>query len=306
MKKMFTRIGLASAALVGTMSTVGAQTVPPEFQWKVLATGISQPKGLDAAHYQAGAGSMGRKLFVAESGQNRVVEVDRATGIWAPMASTGSFPVGVACYGGPFAQYMYVGNAFSGGIEKVASDGTTTQFALAGMSIAGLDFSKGIFGQYLYAGQWAAGNIWRVDSQGNATLFASAPGTETRYLTFSKGGPFGAYLYYTDFVQGNVHRVAPDGTVTLFATLRSPGIEGLTFGPGGIFGKDLYVGNLSTGEIFRIAEDGTWVVWASGFPGVADILFQPGGRGGFTMYLVDGQASGKVYSVGAVRSRKML
>ena len=292
-------LGLLTAALIGSVSSVSAQTVPPKFSYKQVATGLQQPKGLDAAHYHAGVGPMGRNLFVAESGLDRITEVNKLTGAWAPMASSSTFPVGVACYGGPFGMYMYVGNAMSGGVTKVAEDGTVTPFALAGMSVAGLDFGKGVFGEYLYAGEWVAGDIWRIDAAGNATLFASLPaGSQSRYLAISHGGEFGTYIYVSDYMTGNVYRVDPVGNVSFFTNVTSAyGLEGLTFGPGGAFGKDLFLGSLSTGEIFKVSADGTTVVWGSGFPGVADILFVPGGKGGFTMYFVDGQSNGSVVGV---------
>lgn len=295
---MKNRAGFMVASLFATLAVASAgtaQTVPAPFRARLLAGGLVSPKGLDSAHYQAGAGPMGDYLYVAESGLNRIVEIDLGTGLVEPMAATlGAFPVGVGCYGGPFAQYMYIGCAYGGGIERMDMNGVTTAFALTGLSVAGLDFGKGPFGQYLYAGEWPNGRIWRVDQLGNATLFATVPG-EARYLEFSDGGPFGHNLFVSDYMTGTVYRVDPRGAVTLFASTAAFGLEGLSFGPGGAFGTNLFVGSLATGQIFEIAPNGAVSLWGSGFPGVADIRFLPGGRGGFTMALVDGHSA--VYTV---------
>ena len=288
----------ALALFAGNLS-LSAQTVPNPFRVRLLTDGLVQPKGIDAALHGTGAGPMGANIYVAESGLDQMVEIDIHTGAISLFSATGDFPVGVGCWGGPFSQYMYVGCAFSGGgIERISVDGIGTPFAMQGMNVSGLDFGKGPFGPNLYAGEWQVGNIWQVDPAGNATLFASIPG-ESRYLRSSGGGQFGHYLYVTDFTTGKIYRIDASGNDSLFADTGVPGLEGLAFGPGGVFGKDLYVGNLSTGEIYRVAQDGTVTLWASGFPGVADILFKPGGAGGFSMYLVDGHSS--VYLVSKER-----
>ena len=295
---------ILAAGITATLAALPAstQTVPNPFETRILASGLVQPKGLDAALHGAGAGPMGQNVFVAESGLNRIVEVDIRTGVVTPVCPAADFPVGVACWGGPFAQYMYVGCAFSGGgIERISADGVGMPFALAGRNVAGLDFGKGPFGSDLYAGEWTLGNVWRVDPDGNETLFATVPG-ESRYLRFSQGGDFGHFLYVTDYATGYIHRIDPQGNVTLFAQTGAYGLEGLAFGPGGEFGKELYVGSLATGEIFRVAADGTVTLWATGFPGVADILFKPGGGGGFSMYFVDGNSA--VHVISKVRRGK--
>ncbi len=284
--------GIAALGLTGLLALAGAVTVPSGFQVTLLADGLASPKGLDAATYRAGAGHMGKNLMVAESGLNQIVDINRFTGEVEYFAGTmGSFPVGIGCYGGPFGSYMYVGNAMGGGIVRIDELGTVEPFALTNLDIAGLDFGKGQYGKYLYAGEWQVGNIWRVDKFGTPELFATIPFCETRYLQFAQGGPFGHLLYFTDYLTGDVYRVYPDGTWEIFTNLGGPGIEGFAFGPGGAWGHDLYVGNLTTGEIFRVFPDGTYEIWASGFQGVADIIFLPGKRGGFTMYIVDGHSS---------------
>ncbi len=284
--------GAAVFATAGFLALSGAGTVPDRFEVTTLVTGLATPKGLDSALFRAGAGPMGSYLYVAESGADQILEVDRFTGDMEIVAYTlGSFPVGLSCFGGAFDQFMYVGNAFGGGIVRIDQDGFAELFALDGMDIAGLDFGHGPFGADLYAGEWTMGSIWRVDVHGNATLFASIPTCETRYLQFSQGGPFGTYLYFTDAVTGDIYRVDPSGQEEVFASTGADCLEGLAFSPGGAFGKYLYVGDVCSGEIFRVAPNGAVEVWADGFDGVADIIFKPGGVGGFTMYLVDGHSS---------------
>lgn len=286
MKQKVVLASLVTAALFAAGAS--AQTVPAPFKVSQIASGLLQPKGLDSARHQAGAGKMGEYLYVAESGANRVVELDLKTGTIQPLGNTlGTFPVGIGCYGGPYAQYMYLGSAFSGGLERMDTAGAATPFALAGMPLAGLAFGNAQFGNALYVGEWMAGNVWRVDTLGNATLFATVPG-QSRYLEFSQGGAFGHFLFVSEFFTGNIYRIDPQGAVTLFASTGAAGLEGLTFGPGGIFGSDLYAGNLLTGQILQIAPNGSVGVWGSGFPGVADIHFMPGAKGGFAMTLVDG------------------
>ena len=76
--------------------------------------------------------------------------------------------------------------------------------------------------------------------------------------------------------------------LALFASVGSPCLEGMDFGPGGAFGHYLYVGDICTGDVFQVDRHGNVNLWASGFPGAADIHFEPGRRGGSTMYLADG------------------
>lgn len=296
MKRKLIGCGVAALGLTGLLTLAGAVTVPADFQVTLLADGLASPKGIATATYRVGAGQMGKNLMIAESGMSQIVEVDRVTGDVHYLTGTmGAFPVGIGCYGGPFGPYMYVGNAMGGGIVRIDDQGTIEPFALTSLEIAGLDFGTGQYGQYLYAGEWQVGNIWRVDTFGNPELFATIPFCETRYLKFAEGGPFGHFLYFTDYLTGEVYRVFPDGQWEVFTDLGGAGVEGFAFGPGGTWGRFLYVGSLSTGEIYRVFPDGSFEVWASGFDGVADIIFMPGARGGFVMYIVDGHS--KVYSI---------
>jgi hypothetical protein len=291
MKKIAVFSCMSLMGLVAVRAIPGV-TVPAPFEARLVATDLLQPKGIEAALHQAGVGPAGDYLYVAESGANRIVRIDPRSGEMEMAGeSMGFFPVGVGCFGGPFAQNMYVGNAMGGGISRIDADGVTWEFAVPDLLIAGMDFGHGPFGTDLYAGEWVSGNIWRIDRDGNATLFSTIPGSQTRYMKFSHGGPFGTFLYVTDFLSGDIYRIDPHGAYTLFASTGSIGLEGLDFSSGGAFGKYLYTGNLSTGDLFRIAPDGTVLLWASGFEGVADIRFVPGGAGGFTMYMVDGHDS---------------
>ncbi len=147
--------------------------------------------------------------------------------------------------------------------------------------------SSRAYGPNMYAGEWPVGNIWKVDSAGAASLFSSNPGTQTRYLKFSRGDAFGTFLYYTDFNSGNIVRVDPSGVASVFASTGSPCLEGFEFSPGGVFGQFIYAGDVCTGNIWQVDPSGSVVLWASGFASVADIHFQPGVPGGFAMYLVD-------------------
>lgn len=284
------------AASAGLLTLTGAETVPLDFQVTMLADGLARPKGIDTVHHQAGAGAMDKDfLFIAESNADDIVRVNKFTGDVEYHADTmGFFPVGVGCYGGPFGPYMYVGNAMGGGIVRIDAEGFTEPFALLDKSIAGMDFSKGEYGKFLYAGEWALGNIWRVDRFGNEELFATIPTCETRYMKFAQSDAFGQFLYFSDFVAGEIYRVMPDGTEMLFSTIGVPGLEGFDFGRG-YFGEFLYIGSITTGEIYRVAPDGTWDIWASGFEGVADIIFKPEQGQGFVMYIVDGHS--KVYRI---------
>lgn len=295
MRKMQILVAGLAVALIAV--PVAAQpVVPDDFEVTVLATGLVQPKGLDSALFRAGAGRMGKDLFVAESGLDRVVTVEREGSMPVVFSMTnGSFPVGVGCFGGPFGPYLYCGNAMGGGIDRLDSEGVAVPFALPGMSIAGLAFGKGEFGGDLYAGEWTTGDIWRIDREGNAVLFATIPNGQSRYLHFSHGGPYGHYLYVTDFITGDIYRIDPDGNVMMFASTGAACLEGLAISPGGAFGQMLFAGDLCAGEIYAVAPDGTVTLWAYGFNGAADMIFEPGGKGGFTMFMVDGVDS--VYAI---------
>ena len=293
--------------LVGAVAQ--AQSVPPGFKTTLLASGLNQPKGVVSPLHRAGAGPFGHYLYVAESGANRIAQVDK-TGAgataFAPTAPLGGFPVGVAFYGGPFAQSLYVGAAIGGvpgGVLTVDSTGLVVlPFALPGVGIAGLDFGRGAYGRDMYAGQWTAGFIWRVDAAGNATQFVNclpAPSCpwQTRYLKFSHGNGFGHRLFFTDFPTGDIYMVDPAGNVSLFASTGDAGLEGLDFSFGGAFGHYLYTGSLNSGNIYQVDPAGNVSLWASGFAGVADIHFEPGKRGGSTLYLVTGKINGEVWAI---------
>ncbi len=273
-----------------------APSVPSGFTATLLASGLSDPKGITSALYTAGGGCFGHDLYVAESGAGLIQTVDKAGAGSTVFAVTGNFPVGVNFFGGPFGDFLYVGLAAAGGIVRVDCSGAVTPFALAGTSIAGIDFGRGAYGPNLYAGGWPLGNIWKVDSAGTASLFSSVPGTQTRYVKFSHGDDFGTFLYYTDFTSGKIYRVDSTGAASVFALTGSPCLEGFDFSPGAAFGHFLYAGDVCTGNVWQVSPSGSVTLWASGFAGVADIHFQPGGAGGFSMYLVDA-SGGSVYAV---------
>lgn len=254
-----------------------AATLPDGFVAEYLAQDLSFPKGVFWAPAPAVARGYPAGVYVANSNTNRIARIPETGGSSVTFgANTGPFPVGVGFFGGPFDWDLYACNAFGGPLVRIDTSGAVTPFACAGLSIAGLDQGEGFgFGNDLYVGEWPYGRILRVDAAGNSSVFSSNPGTETRYLKFGQGGGFGFFLYYSDFSTGNVYRVSPDGTATLFAQTGAVGLEGMDFSPpGGPFGSFLYAGSLVTGQIFRIAPDGTSSVWASGFPGVADIDFR--------------------------------
>jgi len=286
---------LSSLLFVAAGAAGAAEVVPAGFAVEILAQGLNQPKGIVSALHRAGAGPFGHDLYVAESGTSRILTVDKDGAGAAPFAGVGTFPVGVAFSGGPFGNRLYVGNAFGGGIDAVDPAGNVAPFALAGVDVSGLDFGHGDYGNDLFAGLWTAGEIDRVDPGGIATLFAVNPGTQTRYLKFSHGGAFGTLLYYTDFLTGDIYQVLPDGTPILFASTASDCLEGFDFGPGGAFGHYLYVGDVCTGDIFRVSPLGDVELWGEGFDKAADIHFEPGDAGGFTMYVASGRD--KVYAV---------
>lgn len=294
-------VGVVAALVVALGSVAGANgpTVPSGFNVTSLASGLSGPKGIVSAHFQAGNSAFGRDLYVAESGANHIRQVSKTGGSVLFASGTLNFPVGVAF--GPeslFGTYLYVGNAFGGGVSKVDSSGTVSAFAAAGQNIAGLDFGRGAgFGRDLYAAEWTAGQILRIGPGGGAgTLFATMPALmESRYLKFSQAHGFGHYLYVSG-INGNINRIDTAGNVGLFVNLGVSGLEGFDFSLGGAWGHYLYAGNVSTGDIYQIAPDGTFTVWASGFASVADIHFEPSGKGGFTMYVVDA-TNGQVYAI---------
>lgn len=285
------------------MAAQGAPVVPAGYSVTLLTTGLNFPKGITSALFRQGAGNFDDWLYVAESGANRIVRVSKAGGASVPFATSTFFPVGVNFYGGPFGEYLYIGNAFGAGITRADPNGAVTPFSLASHPVAGMDFGRGQYGNDLYIGEWPSGLIWRVTRDGTPVLFSTVPGTETRYIKFSQGDAFGTYLYFTDIKAARIYRVLPNGMATVFTQLAAPCIqlEGFEFSPGGVFGHYLYVGDLCTGTIYRVAPDGSYIAWATGFEGVSDIHFQPGKAGGFTMYLTDTgfgvPGAGKVYAI---------
>lgn len=290
-------VALLAALLVPVLAAPAVAQGPCEgadcLEITLLATGLDQPKGIDKAMTFQGPGGLGDYLYVAESGKNQMVFVDKG-GLGAVdfCPTKGQFPVGVACTGMPFAQYIYVGNAMEKGIWKADVDGRIRSFALENKGIADMAFGGIPYGHELYAGEWAMGNIWKVDCFGQAELFASLPGTETRYLEFAPNGAgFSEELYFTDYVNGDIYRVDPTGTPHFLVATGSPCLEGLAFSKEPPFGKALWAGDICTGEIFRYDRWGHLRTFDFGFEGVADIIFDYDLDGRYTMYLVDGHDS---------------
>lgn len=267
----------AVLGLAGAASLAAATAVPTDFQVRLVTTGLDHPMALEGRPTNG-------KMYVAETGADRMLEIDLRTGeVLEAMGTYGSHPMGLAC----FSEGAYVGNAGGFGIVKCYDDGFARPFALMDKEIAGLACGSGAFGKDLYAVEWTAGKIWRVNQYGQARLFTQLPAIEPCYMEFSPGAPFGEYLYVTDFATGDIYRVTPKGHVELFTSTGTTHLAGCAFSPGGAFGKYFYVGDAGTGEIFRIDWEGNVELWADGFEGVADILFKPGKRGDPRMYVVD-------------------
>ena len=280
-------------------------TVPAGFKATKLAEGLATTdglKGITSALFRAGNGHFGDFLYVARSDNDKIYRVSKKGGA-TEFADVGDFPVGVAfgTHNG-FQGYLYVGLAYatSNAVVRVDPSGVVSNFAAID-HIAGIAFSPdgSGYGKYLYAAQWTTGYIYRIDSAGNVyTWHTSIPG-ESRYIKFSHGGPFGKLLYLSETWSGKIDIVWPDASVSTFVDTGDYEIEGLEISPGGVWGHYLFVGvafGADAGKILRIDPAGNVEVWADGFGAVADIHFQPGGKGGFTMYIVTGTA-GEVWAI---------
>lgn len=282
--------------------------VPAGFQAIKLAEGLSVGdgvKGITSALFRSGDGPFGHDLYVAYSGVDEIHRVSRDGGGATWFADVGDFPVGVAFSPfDSFGNYLYVGNAFasSWAVERIDASGTVTSFSdVPGTSGLAFPLAGTTYGEYLYAATyWSSGKIYRIDSTGTATEFKDSIPGQSRYLKFSHGGHWGIYLFVTDINSGKIYKVYPDASYDEFAdTGVDWGVEGLDFSPGGAWGHYMFVGVAfgdDAGKIFRIDADGNVELWAWGFGSVADIHFQPGGKGGFTMYLVT-DGTGEVWAI---------
>lgn len=308
MKRMI--MSLCLVVLLAFPLAVNASDPPgvlePGFKVEELAGVFGTPLSIVSPLHRAGAGQFGPFLYVGT--QIEIIRVDKANGDVSPfqVSPEVSFVAGLSFFGGPFGEYLYVGNR-GRGITRFGPEifMPFSPFALQGESIGGLDFGRGKYGNDLYAIGPKTGDIWRVDPDGNAVKFAYIPPPspfpavefDTRvsipifipaYLKFSPGIPS---LFVTN-TSNKIYQVSPDGTRTVFATIAdAEGLLGFDFGPGGAFGRDLYVGRVTTdgplnGQIYKVDAEGNAALWAE-FPaaGVSDIHFDPGQEGGFVMYV---------------------
>jgi len=292
-------------AVIPVYAPANEPTVPDGFKATKLAEGLATAdglKGITSALFRAGNGHFGHYLYVARSDNGKIYRVSKEGGA-TEFADVGDFPVGVA-FGtsNGFQGYLYVGLAYQTeyAVVRVDPNGKVSNFANISR-IAGIAFSPdgSSYGKYLYAAQWPTGYIYRIDSRGNVyTWHTSIPG-ESRYIKFSHGGPFGKLLYLSETWSGKIDIVYPDASVSTFVDTGYYGIEGLEISPGGVWGHYLFVGvafGANAGKILRIDPEGNVEVWADGFGSVADIHFQPDGKGGFTMYIVTG-THGEVWAI---------
>jgi len=297
-----------ASIVMGAQASV-SPTVPSGFKAIKLASGLTKPgdgvKGITSALFLSGDGPFGHDLYVAKSDSGQIYRVNRAGAGATAFATVGDFPVGVAFSPfDSFGNYLYVGRAMVGewGVVRVDPMGNVENFAdVAGTS--GLAFPPGdtAYGEYLYAATYySSGKIYRIDSTGTATEFKDSIPGQSRYIKFSHGDAFGIYLFVTEINGGKIYKVYPDASYELFAdTGMGWGIEGLDFSLGGAWGHYMWVGVAfgdNAGKILRIDPSGNVVEWASGFGHVADIHFQPGGKGGFTMYIVTA-GTGEVWAI---------
>lgn len=262
-------------------------------------------KGITSALWRSGDGPFGHDLYVAYSSMDQIWKVARDGSGATWFADVGDFPVGVAFSPfDSFGNYLYVGNAFASSyaIQRIDSEGNVEDWVDL-PATSGLAFPQGAtaYGKYLYAATYySSGKIYRIDSTGAYEEFKDSIPGQSRYIKFSHGNKFGFYLFVSNIDDGKIYKVYPDATYSVFAdTGVSWGIEGMEFSPGGAFGHYLYVGvafgNYS-GTIFRIDDEGNVETFATGLGSVADIHFQPGGKGGFTMYIVT-DGTGEVYAI---------
>jgi len=287
---------------------LGAISLPSGFEAVLLADGLDRGdglKGITSALFRAGNGPFGHDLYVAYSPDDSIYKVDKDGAGATHFADVGDFPVGVefGAYDG-FKGYLYVGLALEQdwAVVRVDSEGTVTPFSNVTRT-SGLAFSPpgSGYGKYLYAATyWSEGRIFRIDKDGVAEEFKDSIPGQSRYLEFSHGGPWGHYLFVSEITSGKIYKVYPDASNETFAETNATwGVEGFDFSPGGVWGHYMFVGvafGADAGKIFRIDPDGNVELWASGFEGVADIHFEPGGKGGFTMYIVT-NGSGEVYAI---------
>jgi len=262
-------------------------------------------KGITSALWRSGDGQFGHDLYVAFSPMNEIWKVARDGSGEEWFADVGYFPVGVAFSPfDSFGNYLYVGNAFASSyaIQRIDPGGNVEDWVDL-PSTSGLAFPPEgtTYGEYLYAATYySSGKIYRIDSTGSYEEFKDSIPGESRYIKFSHGGKWGFYLFVSNIDDGKIYKVYDDATYSVFAdTGVSWGIEGMEFSPGGAFGKYLYVGvafGTEAGKIFRIDDEGNVETFATGFGSVADIHFQPGGKGGFKMYIVT-DGTGEVWAI---------
>jgi len=298
------------ASLVSYAQAPIGPSVPLGFKATKLASGLTTPadgvKGITSALFLSGDGPFGHDLYVARSDNGKIYCVSRSGAGATEFADVGDFPVGVAFSPyDSFGNYLYVGRAMVAewGVVRVDPMGNVENFAnVAGTS--GLAFAPDgtDYGEYLYAATyWGSGKIYRIDSTGTATEFKESIPGQSRYLKFSHGDAFGTYLFVTEINSGKIYKVYPDASYELFADtgIGAFSIEGLDFSLGGAWGHYMWVGDAfgpNAGRILRIDPSGNVEEWATGFGHVADIHFQPGGKGGFTMYIVTA-GTGEVWAI---------
>jgi hypothetical protein len=285
----------APVALLGTWIMQSPAPIDGAFGVSVLAGGLDQPTGLALA---PSASKLGGELFVTEAGRDRIVKIAQDGTVSVQCCTLGAMPVSLICPEGAMGQYLFVGDALTGGIECHDAVGGSTQFALAGCGIADLAYGSWypdrVDAADLFAFEWRTGDVWRVDAQGNAAVFAAIPMGPRLFAR--RDQPMLDVLAMLP----RARLFLPRTRLPLFdeAAQRPQYQDGhMAFSKGAPFGRYLYVTDSVDGDIYRIGPDGVPAVLArTRSPGLEALAFSPGGGFGKFLY-VGNTTTGEILQV---------
>jgi len=297
---------LFSANIVTTTKALASPTLPFGFKATKLASGFPGSLAcITSALSVSGDGPFGDDLYATEITAGGIWRVSREGAGATQFTSVGEYPEGLTFSPfDSFGNYLYVAIPVWKepwwGIVRVDPLGKLQGFFNPPTESLAFPPGGSDYGEYLYGvvGGFGSYKIYRIDSTGTGTEFTDTIPGGGGSIRFSHGEDFGTYLFMTCGSTGEIYKVYPDGSCELFADtgMGKWSIGGLDFDVGGAWqgqwGQSMYVGvgaGPNAGSILRITPRGQVSVWASGFEAVTDICFQPGGEGGFTMYIATGE-----------------
>ncbi len=285
MLRVLSWFGVSALLAVFPRVVIAGIVVPPDYEATVFASGISGPEGL--------AFDGDGNLYVAATGADNVTRVtpDGAISVFArscpnPLAFMAGYPTKMAfgldgfLYVGAVGAYNNPCNRYGDVYDKLLRISATGEVSVAA---SGTGCCSDPFDDISGVAAAADGRIFFTDTWVSRSIYVYTPanGSLLRWTSFPpplgfwNGSPMSAVFdgsggLLVSFSPGPILRFAPDRSVTTVAANASA--AALRFDAGGnLWGADY-------GTVFRVGPDGTREIFASGFRGAVDLIFDLDGK----------------------------